>query len=784
MRPITNQLSRANFSARAKSPAKRAGQMRMFVPALFGGVLSLLLVAGSWVTPAVAEVSPAVCPNQPVRVEQVHGVELPDCRSYEQVSPVEKDGVDAEGAQGNVQASVSGERIRYYSNSPFAECSGGGFSKFPEYLSSRGREGEWSTACVTAPGGFSEELSEALLPSNERFAGFAADEQYVIFESLLGLEGAVAGVPNLYEENLESKQLSLVGMVPPPGESSCATSGPVVCEISPGGATAGAGGPVAAEAGASAAYYTQSAISGDGSRVFFTALPSGRIYLREDSERTVAVSPGPAVFREATPDGEYVFYTEDHDLYQYDSQSHKSETVATPVTAEGKGDVTVGTKVVTELHRGPGEFRVGEDIFGEGIKRGTRITAVGASSLTLSLEPAESVSGDALSGEPAGVLGVLGASSDGSIVYFAAAGVLAESENSHGEVAASEPETANLYESYLPPEGAPAVTTFVSRLDYYELPFGGDNRDWNDFLTSFPQEKTSRVTPDGGTALFTSYGALLRYRAGADGAVGRLTCVSCNPEGPSGEVLLAGTAGGIEGSPEVFMTRNLSEDGDRVFFETAAKLPGDVNTGSHPGCYPIVEGEVTGCNVYEWEAPGEGSCVEGPAPYYALDEGCLFLISSGTSTEQSYFGDASANGDDVFFFTRQALVRSDDDENVDVYDASVDGGACGVEGFPPCPHTPKLLPPCRTPEECEPEASEPPVESLPASATFGGPGNLVHTLEGTTHTESTTKPLTSAQKLAKALRACRKRYGKSKKKRAKCETAARMSYRSANKGRR
>ena len=59
----------------------------------------------------------------------------------------------------------------------------------------------------------------------------------------------------------------------------------------------------------------------------------------------------------------------------------------------------------------------------------------------------------ALTASPAGVLGVLGASSDGSIVYFAAAGVLAENtreyeyvnaqgDTEHGsETAASEPKS-------------------------------------------------------------------------------------------------------------------------------------------------------------------------------------------------------------------------------------------------------------------------------------------------------------------------------------------------------
>ena len=40
----------------------------------------------------------------------------------------------------------------------------------------------------------------------------------------------------------------------------------------------------------------------------------------------------------------------------------------------------------------------------------------------------------------------------------------------------------------------------------------------------------------------------------------------------------------------------------------------------------------------------------------------------------SYFAEASANGGDVFLFTRQPLVSQDEDELVDLYDAREDGG--------------------------------------------------------------------------------------------------------------
>src|ERR1700735_1439192 len=99
------------------------------------------------------------------------------------------------------------------------------------------------------------------------------------------------------------------------------------------------------------------------------------------------------------------------------------------------------------------------------------------------------------------------------------------------------------------------------------------------------------------------------------------------------------------------MTRNLSVEGTRIYFQTAEALLPEATDGQE--------------NVYEWEQEGVGSCGVGES-----DEngGCLYLISTGQSTNPSYFGDASENGSDVFFFTRGSLVGQDRDDNADIYD--------------------------------------------------------------------------------------------------------------------
>ncbi|HMC50580.1 MAG TPA: hypothetical protein VKH20_08030, partial [Solirubrobacterales bacterium] len=77
--------------------------------------------------------------------------------------------------------------------------------------------------------------------------------------------------------------------------------------------------------------------------------------------------------------------------------------------------------------------------------------------------------------------------------------------------------------------------------------------------------------------------------------------------------------------------------------------------------------------------------------------------------------DASASGDDVFFFTRQQLVGQDKDELQDVYDARVGGGLAA--------QNPVAVEPCPGSEACHGPAQTLPAQSTPATPNFFGPGN-------------------------------------------------------------
>jgi hypothetical protein len=135
--------------------------------------------------------------------------------------------------------------------------------------------------------------------------------------------------------------------------------------------------------------------------------------------------------------------------------------------------------------------------------------------------------------------------------------------------------------------------------------------------------------------------------------------------------------------------RTISQDGSRVFFESAQPLVPQAQNGR--------------LNLYEWERDGSGSCGD--------SDGCVYLLSTGTSSGASYFVDASADGNDVFMMTRSALTEADGNEYNDIYDVRVDA---------PQP----AAPPRCTGTGCQGVAASPPVFSTPSSATYDGVGNF------------------------------------------------------------
>jgi hypothetical protein len=326
---------------------------------------------------------------------------------------------------------------------------------------------------------------------------------------------------------------------------------------------------------------------------------------------------------------------------------------------------------------------------------------------------------DSLDVNGAEVQGVLGASADGSRVYFVANADLdgtgpAEAGDCHGIHA---PGSCNLY---LWQKGH---SDFIARLNARDANWAPTT---TGIFSGSDFQKTSFVSPGGETLLFSSAGKLTsydneglsmlyRYRIGESFA-----CMSCNPTGESSQ---PASLGMIKPSvlrvtePASLASRNLSADGNRAFFETTAALVG-ADTDGEAGCPPLghtLQRFPSCLDVYEWEAPGTGTCTQGGPAYSPLNGGCLYLLSSGDDDYPSFFADASASGSDVFLFTRSKLVGQDQDELLDLYDARV-GGGLASQNQPPPP------PPCEA-EGCKPAPGQAPSAQSPGSGSFQGPGN-------------------------------------------------------------
>ncbi len=323
--------------------------------------------------------------------------------------------------------------------------------------------------------------------------------------------------------------------------------------------------------------------------------------------------------------------------------------------------------------------------------------------------------------------GVPGVSEDGSTVYFTANGDLdGAGKGSAGNCRGRPGSASGECDLYRWSEGG-GEAEFVAELEAGGVEVG-DAANW----AASPRasggqrfQKTSRVSPNGETLLFRSQlkqtkypnegtAEYYRYRAGEG-----LACVSCDPTlaPPTGPADL-GSVSPVQTIPRLpasTASRNLSEDGDRAFFETPDPLVA-ADTNGQAGC-PSAGGllqQYPSClDAYEWEAQGTGSCTAEEA---IAEGGCLYLLSTGKGTEPALLADASASGEDAFLFSRARLVGQDQDELFDVYDARVGGGLEAQNKGPPPPA-------CESVDACHSGPELPPAEESAASAGFHGPGD-------------------------------------------------------------
>jgi hypothetical protein len=314
---------------------------------------SLLVVFLAGAAVALAD----ACPNAAFR-DEGPSANLPNCRAYEMVTPVEKNGGDvvADGTT-NISAQ-SGNGLVFASRVGFGDVEGTGVAGSWEYVASRGAGG-WVTHAVTPTPSLE---AEQLFIGGTFNIAFSPELDRSIVEgyALPGASGAVPNSPNLYLE--DSSTRSLQTLTTPLGEEAIfpfsmlatyrGTSsdlGVTILQASanllPGlhdsepklyvnehgvlrlaGILPDGSIPAGGSAGPREEYHQEAlfndAISRDGSRIMFISPAYGsssQLYVRRDAHSTVWVSqseasnPNPTPegirFQGATPDGMKILFT-------------------------------------------------------------------------------------------------------------------------------------------------------------------------------------------------------------------------------------------------------------------------------------------------------------------------------------------------------------------------------------------------------------------------------------------------------------------------------------------
>lgn len=716
----------------------------------------------------------APCPaNEAFRA----GTGLPDCRAYELVSPLEKLG----GSPGLLpstmsffevnQSSSDGDRVTYSAMSSFADPESAPY--ISQYLSSRDPNGGWTTESISPPR-TTRPLNVQHSLTNE-FEAFSPDlcQAWLVNNSTSTLApGAIAGFPNLYRRaNCQSSPAyeALTTVQPPEVDASLYMLYPLgfssdgaesvflsndrlspnapVLPIDgetkefylyvngPGGlryacylpngkpiSTACSAGMVAAQPNGRASA-VQGALSGDGTRLYWTAYQGNPVVAPEGIPGTIYLRLNPDQPQSKVSAGKC---TEPEDACTVPVSGS-----VTPEKSEFWAASSDGSEAFFRVAHGPLTGNLYQ--FDLATKASTLIAE--------------------------GVENPMAVSGDGSRVYFASTKLLGQGESEGAEAGAH---NLYLYE-------AGAGFSFIMRLTEQDL---GGNEGRPGSISEVPTERSSVLSTDGAVATFVSNASptptgydnsdavsgrpdqeVYRYDAESH----QLRCISCNPTGA--RPLGASTGGNgpwaVAQLPKqhaaLVAPHPLSSDGKRLFFESyEALVPRDTN-----GTW----------DVYEWEAAGTGSCAESASTYNPDTGGCVDLISSGSSAEPSRFLDADSSGENVFIGTFASLVAADYGLH-DVYDARVGGGF---------PEPPGLAAACEG-EACQAPFT-PPGDATPASSVFQGSGDIT-VATGTLAPKAKTP--TVAQKLARALKACHARHGKARK---RCEVRARKRFGKASKAR-
>jgi hypothetical protein len=664
--------------------------------------------------------APESCDNQALR-SGTPSENLPDCRAYEQVSPVDKNGDAVIPAP--AIASRDGEAVSFASRGAFADAPVGGFPN--GYGALRDPSG-WPIHPLSAP----------VDPISAAYAGslYGASEdtmrQQVGTNAALA-PGAEAGAFNLYVHDSTSGAYEFVAEVPGldimgfgPQEiefAGASADGSRIYFTSPGGPNRLDSTP-APRAGANRDLYEFS-----GGELRLVGALGGAFGLRDGSDVGRPSGASAPAGRAVSADGSRVYWQSDGDLYLREGEA--SALIAKDAdfeyaSADGNYAFLTSSAGLT-----PGASPEGTDLY--------RYDA-GSEELT-DLTPT--------AGE-ADVLRVLGTGEDGTHVYFLANGALAPGASAgdcdqiglagvvggecnlyawHEDEAVEEVRLIGRIDASV--EGIDTSTTGASEARvsangrYLGFLFGGAIAGPDPFK-GWPEN------PETEKPFVQAY----LYDRGAEA----LVCASCPPaDGPAGglprwDVSFTGPELGTGQlnylTQDEGLSRNVSDRGE-LFFHTAARLARRDENGAG-GC-PLVDLGIGAAGGKTETEPEQPACTD----VYRYRDGDLRLLSAGDDSGPAFFGDAAADGADAFIVTAAQLVGQDQDAQFDLYDARVEGGIAAQNAPEPAP--------CASPEECRGEGSEEPAAAPAATPAIEGAGNLA--------------PATSCKRLARgALRQARK----------------------------
>jgi hypothetical protein len=650
----------------------------------------VVVVFGTWCGSSWADGLSGSCSNEQRREEQ-NTTFLPDCRAYEMVSPLDKNGTNIFGAGVTVLGAANGERASYYAPVGFGETTGSGLAGLTQYVATR-RPGEgWFSrgitptpereslqylAGVTASQVFSEDLGQAVtigvdLPAG-RPDGIPGGENIYVEDTMTGAlqpittpldepiqaiesfgmgDDVVAASSDLEVVAFETRLNLLPGTEGSASKLYAWEHGKLtVAGVLPDGElpVRGARGPIPG------AFVTRQnemlgSVSRDGSSIVFQSPGEGdepQLYLRRDGRSTAWVSqsesstpdpePQSVTFEGMTPDGSKVLFATTDKLLDSDP-----------------GGASYALYLYTDSPHPETESNL------------TFIARVNGDEQEL----------------------VSGMSEDAERIYL-----------SVGAAPGFSKEGLYLWEGG-------SVQLVAAMHGALSRETTGTSADGGTFAFLSSQELA-------GAALGASQSAMYVYDAQAE----KLTCASCLPDGQptsSSAQLNANATVPATGTPNLGeQARFLSSDGRYVFFSTAdALVPEDTN--GLPDAYA-----------------------------YDVDSGRVELLSTGTGEAGAWFAATDETGENAFILTSQRLVPRDTDNLVDVYDVRVDGGLPE-----PQPETGGCVG-----DECQGTPSAAP--SFNTASGFSGFGNTPAVVREAV-VKGKHKALTRAQQFARALRACK-----------------------------